>query len=108
MACRCQGFGLYLPPAWLMLERITGPDCWVGFKVGVPCLTLQQNQDLKVMEGSWAQGDAILKQLTEMRPLASQAPPAPPEPVPQAPPNAAPVEDLTKDAAPVEDLTKGS
>ncbi|CAE7236400.1 unnamed protein product [Symbiodinium sp. KB8] len=94
-----KGFGLYLPPAWLMLERITGPDCWVGFKVGVPCLTLQQNQDLKVMEGSWAQGDAILKQLTEMKPLAAQAPPfqknAPEASPEKAAPKAVPVEDLT-------------
>ena len=48
----CQGFALYLPPAWLMVERIMGPDCWVGFKVGVPCVTLRQRQDLQL--ASWA------------------------------------------------------
>ena len=61
----CQGHGLYIPPAWLFAQRIVGSDCWVGFKVGLPPLTLKHSQDLKILGNSWAQGDAILQKMLE-------------------------------------------
>ena len=57
-----------------------GPDCWVGFKVGVPCVTLRQRQDLQIMADSWAQNDPTVKKLLELAQLgpASSEPQGPP------------------------------
>ena len=66
----------------MVVERITGPDCWVGFKVGVPCLTLTQCQNLKSVSNTWVEGDPVVQKMLEwgeqlLAPRASELAAAP-------------------------------